>query len=132
LVDEPVQLPIDLSQLPEFIDDEEPENIEFKFSDDLSLGSFRTTTFYEDNNANIEPPLPIKDEISENKADLSEFNLDFGNADENEIKIEDTDIEPELLNIEKTFDLSEEKTKIDENYFLFYLMMMKILSLTFR
>lgn len=115
LVDEPVQLPIDLSQLPEFIDDEEPENIEFKFSDDLSLGSFRTTTFYEDNNANIEPPLQIKDEIPETKADLSEFNLDFNNTDENEIKIESSDFEPELSNIEKTFDLSEEETKIDED-----------------
>lgn len=70
LEDTTINLDVDLNSLPEFVDDEEPENLEIKYNDDLALGTFRTSTFYEE-------------EVNSNKTETDNIETSFNVTDNN-------------------------------------------------
>lgn len=67
----------DTSDLLEFVDDEEPENIEFKFSEDLFLNQFNSSN-------PIDNFLESDDNTQKNKDNLDEFNLESFVIEQNE------------------------------------------------
>ncbi len=107
-------LAVDLSQLPEFIDDEEPENIEIKFSDDLSLGSFRTTTFYEDSGVPTEITEEAPKKAIENEFNIQDFNIELTNSDKTETDQLNLKFDEEVTNIDSSFNLNTDDINLDE------------------
>ncbi|HPN37430.1 MAG TPA: ATP-binding protein [Melioribacteraceae bacterium] len=109
LEEENIGLSDDYNDLPEFIDDEEPENIEIKFSDDLSLGSFRTTTFYDDNSITKEASEEKNDKENENTFNLQNFNIELNETNKTEqFEVSETNLtDDNLFNLESKEDLSK-------------------------
>ncbi len=134
LEDTTINLDIDLSNLPEFIDNEEPENLEIKYNDDLALGTFRTSTFYEDetviNNTNnietnnTEPSFSFTDNINldnvfeDNSPKIEQdFNNNLNLDEELNLTTNDEELNINTTNIDEfNLNISEDPLTIDLNF----------------